>query len=61
MALLKSSIGKDSMPAPGNLISDTKAQEGARVFMGNLIAALNLLVIGYPLVSRRWGRCRSDG
>jgi hypothetical protein len=43
------------------LISDTKAQEGARAFIVNLIAVLDLLVIGYPLVSRRWGRCCSDG
>jgi len=43
------------MSAPGEFISDAKAQERTRAFLGNSIAVLDPLVIDYPLVSRRWG------
>ena len=37
------------MSAPRNIIGEIKTLRGAPVFMGNLIAALGLLVIGYPV------------
>jgi len=37
------------MSAQGNMTGETKAQGEARAFMGNLIAVLGLLFIGYPL------------
>jgi len=37
------------MSARGNMAGETKTQGEARAFMGNLIAVLGLLFIGYPL------------
>jgi len=37
------------MSAPGNITGEIKARQRAVAFMGNLIAVLGLLVIGYPL------------
>lgn len=37
------------MSARGNIIDETKTRRRTMAFMGNLIAILSLVVIGYPL------------
>ena len=37
------------MSAGGNMTDETKTRRRATAFMGNLIAILSLVVIGYPL------------
>ena len=37
------------MSARGNITDETRTRRRARAFMGNLIAILTLVVIGYPL------------
>jgi uncharacterized membrane protein HdeD (DUF308 family) len=37
------------MSARGNMTDETKTRRRAMAFMGNLIAILSLVVIGYPL------------
>jgi len=37
------------MSARGNMTDETKTRRRALAFMGNLIAILSLVVIGYPL------------
>ena len=37
------------MPARENMRDETRARQRAMAFMGNLIAMLTLVVIGYPL------------
>jgi uncharacterized membrane protein HdeD (DUF308 family) len=37
------------MSARGNMTDETKTRRKAMAFMGNLVAILSLVVIGYPL------------